>query len=278
MSQNYWDKLCQWIADDYSKSKNIEQILQASLRAGWEIGAIEQAIKLTLGIDLEPSRLAPFPSLGKRSFIDLEDCRVHIIASMKNPNLLVVRNILSEGECEALIELAKPKLTRSQVLEYGTGITKVGNERTSEGVFFRRSETELITRIEQRIAHFLDWPADRGEGLQVLRYGVGQEFKPHHDFFTYAAPSQRVATLLIYLNDPDEGGSTIFPDVNLEIFPKKGHAVFFSYDRPYAYTRTLHGGSPVISGEKWVATKWFHSQHFKESPIAEKKMLITEMQ
>ena len=44
--------------------------------------------------------------------------------------------------------------------------------------------------------------------------------------------------------------------------PIKGNAVFFSYDRPHAITRTLHGGAPVVRGEKWVATKWLREGEF----------------
>ena len=39
--------------------------------------------------------------------------------------------------------------------------------------------------------------------------------------------------------------------------------VFFSYDRPDPATRTLHGGAPVLAGEKWVATKWLREREFK---------------
>ena len=42
-----------------------------------------------------------------------------------------------------------------------------------------------------------------------------------------------------------------------------GSAVFFSYDRPDASTGTLHGGAPVLEGEKWVATKWLREGEFK---------------
>jgi prolyl 4-hydroxylase len=38
--------------------------------------------------------------------------------------------------------------------------------------------------------------------------------------------------------------------------------VFFSYARPHPDTRTLHGGAPVLSGEKWVATKWLRERVF----------------
>jgi prolyl 4-hydroxylase len=67
---------------------------------------------------------------------------------------------------------------------------------------------------------------------------------------------QRVGTLIIYLRSPAKGGATVFPDAGLEVGPVKGHAVFFSYDRPEPATGTLHGGAPVVDGEKWVATKW----------------------
>jgi prolyl 4-hydroxylase len=74
---------------------------------------------------------------------------------------------------------------------------------------------------------------------------------------------QRVATLVMYLNTPNQGGGTTFPDVSLEVAPIKGNAVFFSYDRPHAVTRTLHGGAPVVEGEKWVATKWLREGVFR---------------
>jgi prolyl 4-hydroxylase len=65
-----------------------------------------------------------------------------------------------------------------------------------------------------------------------------------------------------YLNTPERGGATTFPDVNLEVAPVKGNAVFFSYDRAHPMTKTLHGGAPVLAGEKWVATKWLREGRF----------------
>jgi prolyl 4-hydroxylase len=67
----------------------------------------------------------------------------------------------------------------------------------------------------------------------------------------------------MYLGEPEKGGGTTFPDVNLEVAPKRGHGVFFSYDRPHPATRTLHGGAPVLAGEKWIATKWLREGRFE---------------
>ena len=48
----------------------------------------------------------------------------------------------------------------------------------------------------------------------------------------------------------------------MEVAPKRGNAVFFSYARPHPSTRTLHGGAPVFAGEKWIATKWLRERRF----------------
>jgi len=105
----------------------------------------------------------------------------------------------------------------------------------------------------------------------VLRYKPGAEYKPHYDYFIPDAPGtsriianggQRVATVVIYLNDVERGGGTTFPDVGLEVMPKRGHAVFFAYDQPDPSTLTLHAGAPVIEGEKWIAVKWLREFQF----------------
>jgi prolyl 4-hydroxylase len=68
--------------------------------------------------------------------------------------------------------------------------------------------------------------------------------------------------MVIYLNTPSRGGATTFPDVPLEVGPVRGNAVFFSYERAQPATRTLHGGAPLLDGEKWVATKWLREGRF----------------
>lgn len=113
----------------------------------------------------------------------------------------------------------------------------------------------------------MNWPLENGEGIQILNYGTSGEYRPHFDYFPpqragSARPltegGQRVATLIMYLNDVEEGGQTIFPDIGLAVSPCKGNAVYFSYFNSLGQIDplTLHGGAPVIQGEKWIATKW----------------------
>ena len=73
---------------------------------------------------------------------------------------------------------------------------------------------------------------------------------------------QRVATLIMYLAEPVAGGATVFPQLGLQVAPKLGQAVFFSYVAPEPASLSLHGGAPVLEGEKWIATKWLRQGEF----------------
>jgi prolyl 4-hydroxylase len=190
---------------------------------------------------------------------------------MEHPRVVVFGGLLSEAECDELMELAGQRLARSETIQTDTGASEVNAARTSDGMFFQRGENPLCDRIERRIAALLNWPLENGEGLQILRYRPGAEYRPHYDYFDPTQPGtptilkrggQRLATLVMYLNSPEQGGATTFPDVKLSVNPIKGNAVFFSYDRPHPVTRSLHGGAPVLSGVKWVATKWLREGRF----------------
>ncbi len=211
---------------------------------------------------------AGVPSNGPSTLpVDGRDIRVLFTSLL--PRIVLFGDVLSPEECDSLIELARPRMRRSTVVDPETGGSQLHEARTSSSTEFERGATPLLERIERRLAKLVDWPYEHGEGLQVLHYGPGQEYEPHYDWFDPAAPGagallerggQRVATIVMYLNDPECGGGTSFPDAHLEIGAARGSALFFSYDRPHAATRTLHGGMPVVRGEKWVATKWLRER------------------
>ncbi len=69
------------------------------------------------------------------------------------------------------------------------------------------------TGIEERIAMWTMLPLDHGEGLQVLRYRGGEKYDAHYDYFSDSVNikngGNRVATVLMYLADTEEGGETV---------------------------------------------------------------------
>lgn len=204
------------------------------------------------------------------------------------PRAFVYHNFLSKAECEYLIDLAKPYMVKSTVVDSKTGQSKDSRVRTSSGMFLKRGQDRIIRGIEKRIADFTFIPMEHGEGIQVLHYEVGQKYDAHYDYFldefNTKNGGQRMATLLMYLSDVEEGGETVFPAANanftsvrwwnelsecgkqgLSVKPKRGDALLFWSMRPDATLdpSSLHGGCPVIRGNKWSATKWMHVHEYK---------------
>ncbi|HZF80439.1 MAG TPA: 2OG-Fe(II) oxygenase [Rubrivivax sp.] len=282
--QTVTEELRRWIIAQAEQGCRPEDVVEAMKGAGWNEDVAIAALEQTLRERLEelkgkaqvspqpPGVKVPEPTLGGAAVVTLSDGhQVQVLSSLSLPRVLVFGGLLSDDECEGLMALAAPRLARSETVDNATGGSEVNAARTSDGMFFERGEAPLIARIEARIADLLRWPVDHGEGLQILRYRPGAEYRPHHDYFDPAHSGtarilqrggQRVATVVMYLNTPQAGGGTTFPDVGLEVAPLRGNAVFFSYDRAHPSTKTLHGGAPVEAGEKWVATKWLREGVF----------------
>ncbi|KAG8660048.1 hypothetical protein MANES_02G110601v8 [Manihot esculenta] len=166
------------------------------------------------------------------------------------PRSFIYHNFLSKEECDYLINLAKPHMQKSVVVDSKTGKSKDSKVRTSSGTFLPRGRDEKIREIEKRISDFTFIPVEHGEGLQVLHYEVGQKYEPHFDYFkdefNTMNGGQRIATLLMYLSDVEEGGETVFPSAKgnysavpwwnelsecgkggLSVKPKMGDALLF---------------------------------------------------
>ncbi|XP_038722185.1 probable prolyl 4-hydroxylase 10 isoform X2 [Tripterygium wilfordii] len=204
------------------------------------------------------------------------------------PRAFVYHNFLTKEECEYLINLAKPHMHKSTVVDSETGKSKDSRVRTSSGTFLARGRDKMIRKIEQKIADFTFIPVDHGEGLQILHYEVGQKYEPHFDYFMdeYNTKNggQRIATVLMYLSDVEEGGETVFPAAvgnfstlsywnelsecgkrGLSVKPKMGDALLFWSMKPDGTLdpSSLHGGCAVINGNKWSSTKWMRVNEYK---------------
>lgn len=296
MSQTVTPELRRWIIEQASAGFAPEVVLASMVSSGWQqpvaVAALESTLRDHLrtqaaakpvvtaapealpGLAQAANESVPVPDLDLSQSprqIDAGDRMVDVIATLTHPRVVVLGNLLSAEECDALIASARPHLVRSLTVETKTGGEELNPDRTSSGMFFTRGQTPEVAAVEARIARLLNWPLENGEGFQVLNYMPGAEYKPHYDYFDPAEPGtptilrrggQRVATLVMYLSEPARGGGTTFPDVGFEVAPVRGNAVFFSYDRAHPSTRTLHGGAPVIEGEKWVATKWLREREF----------------
>ncbi|EFJ50167.1 hypothetical protein VOLCADRAFT_80309 [Volvox carteri f. nagariensis] len=227
---------------------------------------------------------------------DVPDSRMVVLSWQ--PRVFLYKGILTQEECDYLIKIAQGRLERSGVSDATTGEGGVSDIRTSSGMFYTRGENDVVKRIETRLAMWTMLPVENGEGIQVLRYEKTQKYDPHHDYFSFegrdANGGNRMATVLMYLATPEEGGETVFPKIpvpagqtranfsecgmkGLAVKPVKGDAVLFWSIRPDGRFEpgSLHGSCPVIRGVKWSATKWIHVGPY--SMGAEKAVEVTRV-
>ena len=193
------------------------------------------------------------------------------LITIKVPDAVVYGNFLSATECAELIAHAEGHMQFSKVVDRASGKAVLHEARTSSSMFLKRGQNDLVTCIEQRISNVTGLPVENGEGMQILRYDVGQEYRKHYDYFNpdrettphhIKRGGQRIATFLMYLNTPEGGGETTFPHAGISVCANEGNALLFRYDTPSPTTKTLHCGEPVTSGVKWVATKWIRQAKF----------------
>lgn len=187
----------------------------------------------------------------------------------KLPLIATFDNFITDEECNHIINIAKPSLTRSVVSSNNGGILSKG--RTSKNTWIKHNTDNITKNIAKKICELVNKPIETAESFQVIHYNESQEYKPHYDGWEhdYNNPKnirclktggQRILTVLCYLNDVEEGGSTSFPKLKLNIIPEKGKLVIF--ENVYENTNkrhelSLHSGMPVIKGEKYAFNLWF---------------------
>jgi prolyl 4-hydroxylase len=185
-----------------------------------------------------------------------------------NPRVFLWRGFLTPEECEHIVKRALPLVTRSLVA--GRDGSDVQSDwRTSYGAFITPFRDDpVVKRIEQRIAEWTHIPVENGEVMYFLRYEVGQQYKPHHDYFNDEVyirdAGNRIASVVMYLGEPEEGGETVFPTSGLTIPVRLGDAVLFWNYKPDGTPdeNSLHASKPVIKGTKYALTKWLRMRKF----------------
>ena len=245
-----------------------EAVVAATVKALRDGAPPLDAIELP---DDAPDRAVRRLPAGTRLAAGDREIVVHMRSA--DPVCAALGNVLDADECRTLIEMARPRLEPSTLVDPVTGRDTVSDKRSSWGMFFRLEESDFIARIDRRVSLLMNMPLDHGEGLQVLHYPQGAGSEPHVDYLqpTNAAnresllrSGQRVSTLVTYLNDVPAGGQTIFPALGWAVSPLRGNAVYFEYGdaRGRVDARSLHASGPVIEGEKWVVTKWMRQRRF----------------
>lgn len=168
-----------------------------------------------------------------------------------NPQIILKESFLNEKEISLLLGIKN--FSKNKAVRIG-----LGSERSSK-TYFEKNE-EFIT-IKKKIFNFLNsinfnYSFENYEEIRIIKYEEGEQFTRHYDFLNQNPKeslvyNDRVATVLIYLKEPEEGGKTIFNDLNIEITGKSGDLLFYRYDTPLKF-QTSHTGEKVLKGTKTI--------------------------
>ncbi|WP_343728575.1 2OG-Fe(II) oxygenase [Duganella sp.] len=275
-----------WITDNLDRGCSPLDMANSMARSGQHSmavarAAIDAALRQRAGASVPaPAAASAFSAPRAMPYIDVSsnriaapDREVEVLFVLKKPQVILLGNVLSDEECDAIIAHCGARYTRSTVTAEADGASVVHEGRTSEMAFIQRGETEVAERVDRRLAALAHWSPECSEPFQLQKYGVTQEYRPHYDWLDpdsaghqahLARGGQRLATFVLYLCDVAQGGGTVFPGLGLEVFPKKGNALWFlnTDDNHQPDPQTLHGGAPVVSGTKIIANKWLRQERY----------------
>lgn len=196
------------------------------------------------------------------------DPRVSRVATDK-AEIYALPEFVSAVECKRLMMMIDVVAQPSELYD---GSRREGFRTSYSGNFSPRDP--LVQEISARIDGVLGLPGQIGETMQGQRYMTGQQFKPHHDFFHTSESywpqerkrgGQRSWTAMLYLNQVEAGGATAFVHAGIKIPPRPGVLLIWNNASPDGVPNrdTLHAGTPVKRGVKYVITKWYRTRQWQ---------------
>lgn len=168
-----------------------------------------------------------------------------------DPLILEIDDFLPTDLCDEFIQRAQElgMKVNSQTFSAATAAM-----RTSTTWYMQYAH---VAEFLQRAQVLTGKAVETFEEPQIVRYELGQQFSWHYDALPPTMKTnggQRVATLLVYLNDVKTGGATCFKDYNIQVLPAKGKALLFfpCFGDGTPDDRTMHAGQ-VAGDTKWIA-------------------------
>jgi len=250
-----------WLEESVSRGCDRTQLKLEMVRICWSPSDASEALAEAFGFEVSRPRIV-------EDHFSIGGHDIHVLCRLNNPHAVLIRGLISEQEADTILEATEQKgLKPSGVVDYEGGGSVKHDARTSSGCHLTYEECPVLNDVANRISTMTQWPVENSELFQILRYEIGQQYKPHYDWFNpniegskkhLNGGGQRVGTTVVYLHAANSGGKTSFPKAGFEVSPQKGDAVFFANinDTGSIDPNSLHGGTPVIGGVKTIATFW----------------------
>jgi len=199
-----------------------------------------------------------------------------------DPYLFVIDDFLTDEECEFIKTVSKDGLKLASVSFLDKEKDKYGPKsnykgRTNQSNWIKKEKYPEMLKISQRIGDLMNCDYRYFEDFQVIHYNVSEEYRYHYDaydkkevakYHKYCSQrGNRIGTVLVYLNDVEEGGETGFDLIDglkepLLVEAKKGRLVLFNNLNPDGSLnmKSRHAGLPIKKGEKWAFNLWLRER------------------
>jgi len=197
-----------------------------------------------------------------------------------DPYIYTIDDFLSEKECKFIINVSKDNLKLAGVSldkRQTESERRIYKGRTNKSYWMPLDKYPETLNIAKKIAERIGCNYRHFESFQVIHYDENEEYKYHYDAYNKEETEKyekycgergnRIRTVLVYLNNVEEGGGTGFDslseyDEEVIIQPKMGKMVVFTNvnDDGSLNKKSRHAGLPVIKGEKWAFNLWLRER------------------
>ena len=186
--------------------------------------------------------------------------------NLQDPYIGTLDNFLTDSEIDYVLNVDQDLLHPGLVS--GVAGKEVSEHRTSWNTRLPSGTDPVLIQIANKLCSLIKRHPNTMEELSLIRYRPGEYYLPHVDAYDYRYGnitddlhmSQRVLTVIMYLNDDYLGGHTNFPELDISITPKKGRALLFHNVREnanFANPLSKHQGQEVTQGTKWLLMAMF---------------------
>eukprot|EP00929_Paragymnodinium_shiwhaense_P078418 TRINITY_DN40633_c0_g1_i1.p1 TRINITY_DN40633_c0_g1~~TRINITY_DN40633_c0_g1_i1.p1 ORF type:complete len:642 (-),score=174.99 TRINITY_DN40633_c0_g1_i1:23-1948(-) len=277
-------------SSDSETRRNLQQEI-LELQKDGVVASNESALSRKLQRLLEAQKIADLP-LGELPTPQFMDWKV----ASQNPRIYVMDDFLTQAECEFMKAVGKTRLTPAGVVQQaGNKFDQQLTLRNNKQYWMNREDEALpvVQNMLKRVHRAAMVPETDAEAWQIGQYGVDEKYEFHWD----SAPEHNVArpaTLIVYLDEPEEGGYTLFPaskdgiaqctnkmhatdegevfgiknccekdppgvEGMFRVAAKRGRGVLFFNHFTTGKKDDLsgHAACHILKGEKWIAQRWF---------------------
>jgi prolyl 4-hydroxylase len=176
-------------------------------------------------------------------------------------------NFITKEDADYILEMAEYNYEESIIVgDKPDGIRK-------SQTYWLNKDDPIAKKIITKVCAIDKYNIEQAEDIQVVKYEPNGYYKEHHDSCCddndlckkFNKDGNRVLTMVIYLNDEFEGGSTRFPNIDKEYKPEKYSGILFypmNKNGDKCHDNSLHAGMPVTSGEKYIANVWLRDKTY----------------